>query len=121
MVLFKQKHIDLILSGRKTQTRRIHKRPLKIGKTYGIRRTWFEKSIAKITILRAFRQRLGDISIEDIQKEGYNNIWEFRKEWEEIHGPGNWNPDQVVMAYEFRLLTSAKTGKPSPGEESQQL
>lgn len=29
--------------------------------------------------------------------------------WEEIHGAGSWNPDQLITAYEFRLTENIKT------------
>ena len=39
-----------------------------------------------------------------MKKEGCNSLEEFRKVWQEIHG--SWNPDQIVMAYEFKLASS---------------
>ncbi|MCJ7425043.1 ASCH domain-containing protein [Candidatus Bathyarchaeota archaeon] len=105
MAIFKRKHLTKILAGQKTQTRRIH-RPIsqgwQIGKTYGIRDRWFTKPQTHITILRKFRQRLGDITQEDVQKEGYTSMEEFRKVWAEIYG--QWNPDQIVTVYEFKKV-----------------
>ena len=102
MAIFKKKHIDLVLEGRKTQTRRSHKSEWKVGKTYSVRARRFEKGIAKILILRKFRERLGDISLQDIRKEGFSNIWEFKAAWEEIYG--SWDPEQLVTAYQFILI-----------------
>jgi hypothetical protein len=62
----------------------------------------FAKSEAKILILRRFGQRLGEISEEDARKEGFENRAEFMKAWTEIFG--FWNPEQIIVAYEFRLL-----------------
>jgi hypothetical protein len=45
---------------------------------------------------------LGDISAEDIRKEGFNTLAEFEEEWINING--SWDPDLVVIAYEFKLL-----------------
>jgi len=109
MAIFKRKHLDLVLQGTKTQTRRTHKHEWKVGKTYGIRDRWFDKSVARILITRKFKQRLGDISLADVRKEGYSNIWEFQKVWEEIYGQGSWNPELIVTVYEFVL--DAKTSK----------
>lgn len=106
--------MDLLLEGRKTQTRRTHKSEWKIGKKYSIRASWFDKGIAKILIVRKFRQRLGDISPRDIQKEGYSYLEGYKKAWIEING--QWDPDRIVIVYEFKLLS--KTSKPSTAGET---
>lgn len=118
MATFKRKHIDIILSGRKTQTRRTHTHTWKVGRTYALRDRWFSPAQAYILITRKFRQKLGDISQEDIKKEGYPNLQEFRKAWEEINGAGTWNPDLVVTVYEFQVCS--RTGKPSSAGGNQQ-
>jgi len=109
MALFKRKHIPLILSGRKTQTRRTHLHEWRVGRCYGIRDRWFDKPKGQIIITRKFKQRLGDISQADVKKEGYSNLEEFKQIWQEING--SWNPEQVVTAYEFKLYP--RRGKPS--------
>jgi hypothetical protein len=81
---------------------------LKVGKTYGIRSTRFEKSRGHITITRRFQQKLGDVTEEDAKKEGSKNLEEFKQEWIKIYG--SWHPDEVVTAYEFYLLGAAKKG-----------
>ncbi|MEM2105002.1 MAG: ASCH domain-containing protein [Candidatus Bathyarchaeia archaeon] len=103
MVLFKRPLLSLILQGRKTQTRRIHKYELTVGRTYGIRSTWFEKPKAHIRITRKFRQRLGDITETEIRKEGFDSLENFKQAWKAIHG--DWNPEQTVIAYEFELVS----------------
>lgn len=101
MAIFKRKHLKLVLQGTKTQTRRTHRHAWRVGKIYGVRDRWFTKPEAHILITRKFKQRLGDITREDVQKEGYVNIEEFRKAWIDIYG--SWDPEQVVTAYEFKL------------------
>ena len=108
MTLFKRKHLQKILKGEKTQTRRTHKHMWKLGKTYAIRTSWFGKPEGYIEIIRKFRQKLGEISPEDVKKEGYSSLEEFRRVWEEINGLGNWNPEQVVICYEFKVVVSRK-------------
>jgi hypothetical protein len=103
MALFKRKHISLILTGRKTQTRRIYHHEWRVGRCYAIRDRWFDKPKGHIIITRKFKQRLGDISERDVQKEGYSNLEEFKQIWIEING--SWNPEQIVTAYEFTLNT----------------
>lgn len=105
MALFKRRHISLILEGRKTMTRRIHRHEWRVGRCYGIRDRWFDKPKGHIIITRKFKQRLGDISEGDVQKEGYSNLEEFRKAWEEINGAGSWDPKQLVTVYEFTVAT----------------
>jgi hypothetical protein len=119
MALFKRKYLDLILQGRKTQTRRTHKYEWTAGKTYGIRDRWFDRPTARILITRKFRQRLGDITLIDVRKEGYETLESYKKAWEEIYGPGSWNPELVVTVYEFVL--DAKTSKLSTEEENHRL
>ena len=111
MGIFKQKHLDAILQGRKTQTRRTHKFEWKVGKTYGIRARWFAKSVGRILITRKFKQKLGDISLADIRKEGYSDIGEFKVAWEEIYGQGSWNPEVIVTVYEFVLQRAQSSEK----------
>jgi len=101
MALFKRVHLQLVLEGRKTQTRRTHKRMWKVSRAYAIRDRWFTKPEGRILILRRFKQHLGDISKEDVEKEGYMSMEEFRKAWATIYG--KWNSDQIVTVYEFKL------------------
>ena len=104
-MLFKRKHIEMILAGRKTQTRRLPGKSANysVGRVYAITDRWFSKPQGHILITRKFRQRLGEISLEDVRKEGYNSLEEFRRAWEKIHGPGSWQPNLTVTAYEFKL------------------
>jgi len=105
MAIFKRKHIAKILQGTKTQTRRTHKHTWQMGKVYGIRDTFYSKQPqAYIKIIRKFKQKLGDISPQDIRKEGYKSLEEFRTIWEEING--GWDPNQTVIVYEFKLVSS---------------
>ena len=109
MVLFKRPLLFLVLKRRKTQTRRIHKRELTEGRIYPITDRWFSKPKGYIKITRKYRQRLADITLEEIQKEGFNTLEEFKAAWIKING--SWNPDQTVIVYEFKLV---KRGIPRP-------
>ncbi len=102
MALFKRRLIHLILSGAKTQTRRIHQRQWKVGNTYKIKDTYYCKGLGTIKVTRAFKQRIGDISEQDIQKEGFKTRDEFIETWRLING--SWNPDTIVTVYEFILV-----------------
>ena len=104
MAIFKRRHLRKVLTGEKTQTHRTHKYTWTIGKTYYIRDRWFSKPQGHIIVTRKFRQRLGDVSPEDVKKEGLSSLEEFKQEWTELHG--SWNPEQIVFCYEFKLTDS---------------
>jgi len=106
-LLFRRHHIRKILQGEKTQTRRLSsKRVYQVGKIYRIKRDWFHYSDIEILITRRWRERLGDISTEDVRKEGYETLEDFKKAWIEIHG--YWNPDDIVWVYEFKVIKKAE-------------
>ena len=103
-LIFTERNIELILQGKKTQTRRIWKRiKVKKGGIYKIRRHIFSKKhygLIQVTNIR--KEKLGDITEEDAKKEGCSSVAEFKKVWKEIYG--KWNPEQEVYVIEFKLL-----------------
>jgi len=103
-LLFKPEHVKLILEGKKTQTRRIWKRPrVKVGGVYRAKtKLYSSEYFALIRVTGLHKERLGDISDEDIKKEGYNSLEEFKQAWECIYG--SWNPEQEVWVVEFQLI-----------------
>ena len=108
MLLFKFYHALLILQGKKTQTRRIWKRPrVKIGGIYKAKLRPFDKkyfALLKVTRLR--KEKLGEISFEDVKKEGYDTLREFMDVWKQIHG--DWNPNQEVYVVDFEVVKKCK-------------
>ena len=104
MALFKRKDLKAIVELRKTQTRRTHRHEWKVGRRYALLDRWFDKPKGYILITRKFQQRLGDISQADIRKEGFQSKVAFQKAWIEING--EWDPEQIVIVYEFRYLSS---------------
>ena len=102
-MLFRKEHIDKILRGEKTQTRRLSRYQYKVGRTYRIQRSWYKWTDIKILITRRYRERLGDITPAEIRKEGYNSLEEFKQAWTDING--YWDPDKIVTVYEFKLLS----------------
>jgi hypothetical protein len=93
LALFKRCLIPLILSGQKTQTRRAHKRGWIIGHTYKIKDQYLSKGLGTIKITRSFKQRLGNISEQDAQKESFKDRAEFIQTWISINEA--WNPDVI--------------------------
>jgi len=100
-ILFKRPFIFKILSGEKTQTRRLSGR-FRVGEIYRVNRTeiW-------ILITRRYKQRLGEISPEEIRREGFSSPEEFKQAWKKIYD--SWNPEQQIWAYEFKLLSPVYT------------
>ena len=96
-ILFKRDFLSLILSGRKTQTRRMSGR-YRPGEIYRVNSTeiW-------ILITRRYRQRLSEISLEEIFKEGFSSPEEFRQAWKKIYG--RYDPDLQIWAYEFKVIS----------------
>jgi len=101
-LVFKKDNLEKILQRRKTQTRRTSRNELRVGKVYPIRCRYFEKAKVKVLITRKFKQRLGDISLKDVRKEGFDSLEEFQAYWTRIHG--SWNPNLIVTVYEFKLV-----------------
>ncbi len=100
-MMFKKDLLAMVLSGRKTQTRRLHKHPLKEGRVYSLKRNWKLTTGEYIRITKVFPQKLSDITQEEIIKEGFSSLDEFREVWIRING--SWDPKMVVTVYEFEL------------------
>jgi len=105
-MMFKKDLLEMVLSGAKTQTRRLHKNVLKVGRIYSVKRNWFNCTGDYIRIVRVYRQKLGDVSEEEAVKEGFSSLEEFQKAWIRINGI--WDPEMEVVVYEFELA------EPSP-------
>ena len=101
-LVFKEDNLQRVLEGRKTQTRRLGNNRLRVGRVYSVKCRYFDKGKDKVLITRKFKQRLGEISLKDVRKEGFDSLEEFQACWSRIYG--GWQPDQVVIVYEFRLV-----------------
>ena len=73
MILFRPEHVEPILAGRKTQTRRIGKRSrCKVGSIHLAKTKMLSKdSFARLMIRAVYLEVLGAISDEDAKAEGY--------------------------------------------------
>ena len=107
-MMFKKDLLDLVVSGRKTQTRRLHRRVLKVGRIYSVKRNWFNCTGDYIRMVRVYRQELGDVSEEEAVKEGFIGLDEFRSAWIRING--SWDPEMEVVVYEFELVEPSPKG-----------
>jgi len=102
VIPFKRPLLSLILQGTKTQTRRNPHYQYSLGKTYGIGDEWSRGPVARVLITRKYRQRLGDMTDEEIAKEGFPSLEAFQTFWEKNVGP--WEPGKTVIAYEFERV-----------------
>ena len=108
-MIFSPENIELIREGKKTETRRIWKKPhVKVGKTYQCRTSRYAKTpedspYIKITAMR--KERLGEITPEAAKREGMDSglkIFQFRELWVKLHGL--WDPDQEVYVIDFEVV-----------------
>jgi len=76
-----------------------------VGRVYDIKKDWYHSTGIRIKIIKAYKQRLGDITPEEAQNEGGYTISEFVYVWMKINGV--WDPDEIVWVYDFRIV-----GKP---------
>jgi len=85
---------------------------LKIGKTYSLRQNYFSTLKDRIKITNIYRQRLGDISQKDVQREGFNSLEEFINAWRTFYS--EYDPHQHVWVVEFKYVKPTETFKEKP-------
>lgn len=104
-MLFKSEHKAMILNGTKTATRRDWKRPMvKVGGVYKAKLKMLSKEyFAKIKVTKLFQQPLYRMTREDANKEGYEELSDFKDIWIKINK--SWNPDLIVDVIEFELVS----------------
>ncbi len=115
-----------ILSGQKTQTRRLVRdsdrlwsvehegRELekvlwrgervkwRTGRSYAVQPDRGKKAVARIRLLDIRYQFLAHVSEEEAQAEGFSSLAEFIEIWVKIHG--HYDAEQPVWVLEFRLI-----------------
>lgn len=108
-LLFKKQFINKIKEGTKTQTRRLKQPRLKIGKKYSLRENYHTALPDKILITDIYPQYLGDITLEDVRREGFTKETEFKKVWADIYG--EYDPDVFIWVIEFQYIDPTETFK----------
>jgi hypothetical protein len=102
MILFTEHSKNLILAGKKTQTRRRGKKRWNIGSIHECRRGFKGEPFARVRILSVDKVRLGDITEEDARAEGAKDKTEFIEVWRQIYGP--WKADEEVWRINFAVV-----------------
>ncbi|HHW45053.1 MAG TPA: ASCH domain-containing protein [Desulfotomaculum sp.] len=74
MILFKPEHVEPILSGCKTQTRRLGKKRWKVGSVHQCRLNYRAEPFACVRVTAVRRERLDNITEEDARREGYPSV-----------------------------------------------
>jgi hypothetical protein len=82
---------------------------LTIGKVYNIRKNYRAFLPDQIMIIDIFQQSLGDISSEDVQREGFDSLKQFIKAWTDIYG--YYEPAEYIWVVEFKYVGSTETFK----------
>jgi len=108
MILFRQEHVEPILAGTKTQTRRTWAKPrarvgsIHLAKTRMLSTEFF----ARLEILAVYRERLGDISEEDAIAEGYPSRAEYFQAFARINRQrvGDDFDEQMVYVVRFQVV-----------------
>ena len=104
MILFKPEHVQPILEGRKTQTRRLGKKRWNVGQIHQCKTRLFNnETFARVLIRSVRRERLGDIGPEDVAREGYGTRKEYENAWERIYGVP-WDDNLDVWVVDFELV-----------------
>jgi len=101
-LLFKKKYIPQIINGQKTATRRKTRPMVKIGGTYKLRTDYTTYIPELIQVTRLYQQKLGEITQQDTQKEGYKTLQQFKETWKTIYK--TWNPTQQIWTVEFKYI-----------------
>ena len=98
-LLFKREYVPRITDGSKTATRRPSRPMIRVGGTYRVRVDFFSYLPERIRVRRIYRQRLGDMTEDDAQREGFASLGEFREEWTKLYH--SWDDGQAVWVVEF--------------------
>lgn len=110
---------QLVLAGRKTQTRRIAKgqeAPWLIGRTYAVQPGRCCRAVGRILVTNLRREPLGQVTDADARAEGVADREAYVALWAEIHG--RFDPEWLVDVVEFRLATTDELSTTSDVREA---
>ncbi len=103
-MIFRAPLFDLVLEGRKTQTRRVAAyEPCRyvVGRDYAVQPGRGKKAVARIRVLAVRMEAVGAITPADARAEGFDTPQDFRDYWNELHG---WYmAERLVWVIDFEL------------------
>ncbi|MHB8894397.1 MAG: hypothetical protein ACYC99_04355 [Candidatus Geothermincolia bacterium] len=104
IMVFSSQDAALVRSGVKTQKACIDDR-YQVGSIVGCKDADSQKAdFAQAKIMSSRPVKMGDLSAEDLRKEGYASTEQFRVQWDEWYPPINkWNPDRTIWLVAFQL------------------
>jgi len=104
MILFKPEHVEPILRGEKTQTRRIGRCRWRPGSIHQAKTSLKKgsKPFALLRIVSVRQERLGDISEDDAKKEGYSSVEAYKEVFKRIYGW--WDENELVWVVDFEVV-----------------
>jgi hypothetical protein len=109
-VIFSPENARLVLSGQKTETRRIAKpgEPCRYqeGRTYAVQEGRGKPGIGRIEVLSVRKEELGEIRNDGARREGFRSVDGFFTYWWKLHGKVDLLQDVWVIC--FRLVEPEK-------------
>jgi hypothetical protein len=102
-MIFSPELAELVVTGRKTETRRkVREGELcryKVGRTYAVQPGRTKHGIGRIRVTEMCRERLGDIDVSGARREGFPTVGWFFDYWRRLHG--GVDPEQEVWVIRF--------------------
>lgn len=111
MILFKPEHVEPILNGTKTQTRRLGKKRWNVGAVHQARTRMLDAAscFASLRILAVEQEPLGWVDDYGAKLEGYESRDHYLAAWNRING--DTKLDTPVWVVEFALAAPTHDGK----------
>ncbi len=104
-MIFTKAQSARVAAGVQTRTTRPATFRAALGGVHPVLRGRYGKPIAWVRVVGIARVRLGSLSIEDIQAEGFHSLSAFKAHWRQVRG--RWQADLEVVH-----LTIVLTDKP---------
>ena len=103
--MFDKQTLEMILKGKKTQTRRLRKddnRPAVPGNIHKLKIDRSQKTYGYIEILSCEKAVFGDITQKDAREEGFKDIEEYTEYFKSVNG--DVNKSTPIWVIKFKLV-----------------
>ena len=104
---FKRRMVDIVLSGEKTETRRLGEPRYKVGSIQPVQCGYRDKAHGHIRILKVWRHQLDDTTAADAKAEGFDSVFKFIVYLIDINPKHKLKSDTLLTAYRFELVDVA--------------